>query len=163
MNIKIFENDDHLVIDISKAGLKKELSENTILAAILSSIANPYNVKEIPGLETVVAETEPELPKEEMFTYNGCLLKAIEETDRYNAMLSLWKWKKTHELKVSEIDALKEFVREELCFIDENTEDIAVLKNILVLTGTECNDDEADIRTTSRAVIDDMLMFAIKS
>ncbi len=165
MNIKIFENEDHIVIDISKNGLKNQISESTLLASLLQSIASLGcpDIQTIPGLARVEEETEPVLPQDDSFQYNGKSISEITDAEMFDAMLSLWAYQKTHSLKVSEVEALKIFVRDNLCFIDEAVEEIDFLKNILSKTESQCPQDDADIRTATREVIDDMIAFAILS
>ena len=163
MNIKIFENDDHLVIDISKNGLKNQISENAVLISLLNTISALGDKKEIPGLAPEIIEEDIVIPQNEGFLYNGKVLSEVSDAEKNMAMLSLWDYQRTHSLKMSEVDAFKEFVRENLCFIDENTETIGKLKNFLDASHTSYENTEEEIRLSARKLIDDMISFAIMS
>ena len=179
MNIKIFENEDHLVIDISKAGLKTELTENTVLASLLKSLMIGTEPVTIPGLEAVPTKTEEisineeltqitlsngdNVPLDDAFRFNGDLLKDVPENNISDAMLAFWSYSQEHDIKESEADLFKDYVCANFCFIDENTEDIELLKHMLVSTNREVPADEDTIRKSARCLIDDMLLFAIEA
>ena len=179
MNIKIFENEDHLVIDISKAGLKTELTENTVLAALLKSLVLGAEPITIPGLEAMPKASEEitinddltqitlsngdNVPVDDSFRFKGDLLKDVPESDIPDAMLALWNYSKTNTLKENDIDAFKEYVCANFCFIDESTEDIKSLEHMLLRVGKEIPSEEDEVRKEARNLIDEMLLFAIES